>query len=175
MITAALPEPVQVTLLFGPIGAGKSTVAGAIAERTDAIVLASDVFFAELFLADMPQPPDMAWVLERVERCEARIRELTLQCVAVGTPVVLDVGLAVRAARDAFARWCQEEGLEHRFVFVTAPKAVRATRVEGRNARAAETGDLPVAPAIFEMTDARFEQPDGAELDALGAHVIENV
>lgn len=95
-----LPSKSQVTLLFGPIGAGKSFIAKPIAQRDGALHLASDQWFQALYLPDMPNPPDMSWVAPRIKRCEHLIWTLTEQAmvkdrpgaIASGIPVVLDVG-----------------------------------------------------------------------------------
>ena len=63
-----LPPKSQVTLLFGPIGAGKSFISKQIAQRDGALYLASDKWFQALYLQDMPNPPEMSWVMLRIER-----------------------------------------------------------------------------------------------------------
>ena len=158
-----LPSHVPITLLSGPIGAGKSHVARAIAARDAAVVLATDAFFRDLFLADMPMPPDMQWVLERIARCEGVIKSLAAQLVVAGGSVVLDVGLATRADRVRFSEWSASVPGMHRFVLVDAPLEVRRARVEERSRAAAQIGELPVSPEVFALTDQRYEMPSPEE------------
>ena len=169
-----LPSKSQVTLLFGPIGAGKSFIAKQIAKRDRALYLASDKWFQALYLPDMPNPPDMSWVAPRIERCEHLIWTLTEQAITSGIPVVLDVGMATERAREKFQTLCESLGCQYRFVFVDAPLDIRFQRVRDRNKQAPKTGGLPVSEAIFAFTNTQFEQPKATEITKLSAQVLIN-
>ena len=169
-----LPPKSQVTLLFGPIGAGKSFIAKQIAQRDGALYLASDKWFQALYLPDMPNPPDMSWVVPRIERCEHLIWTLTEQALASDIPVVLDVGMATKRAREKFQTLCERSGCQYQFVFVDASLEVRSQRVRDRTEQSSSTGDLPVSEAIFAFTNAQFQPPTVAELDKLSAQVLLN-
>lgn len=169
-----LPSKSQVTLLFGPIGAGKSFIAKQIAERDGALYLASDKWFQALYLPDMPHPPEMSWVMPCIDRCERLIWTLTEQAIAAGIPVVLDVGMATEGSREKFQQLCEGLGCQYQFMFVDAPLAVRSQRVRDRNEQASRTGDLPVSEDIFAFTNAQFQPPNATELAKLSAHVLVN-
>ncbi|MEL6401422.1 MAG: ATP-binding protein [Cyanobacteria bacterium J06626_4] len=169
-----LPPKSQVTLLFGPIGAGKSFIAKQIAQRNGALYLASDKWFQALYLPDMPNPPDMSWIVPRIERCEHLIWTLTEQAIASRIPVVLDVGMATERAREKFQNLCERSGCQYQFVFVDAPLAVRSQRVRDRNEHASRTGDLPVTDEIFAFTNAQFQPPTASEITKLPAQVLIN-
>ncbi|MEM9005899.1 MAG: ATP-binding protein [Cyanobacteria bacterium P01_F01_bin.86] len=169
-----LPQKSRVTLLFGPIGAGKSFIAQQIAQRDEALHLASDKWFQTLYLPDMPNPPDMSWVAPRIDRCEQMIWTLTEQAIASGIPVVLDVGLATQGAREKFQHRCESAGCQYQFVFVDAPLEVRSQRVRDRNEQASKTGDLYVSEEIFAFTNAQFQPPTATEIAKLSAQVLNN-
>ena len=159
-----LPPKSQVTLLFGPIGAGKSFIAKQIAQRDGALYLASDKWFQALYLPDMPNPPDMSWIVPRIERCEHLIRTLTAKAIASRIPVEL----------EKFQNLCERSGCQYQFVFVDAPLAVRSQRVRDRNEHASRTGDLPVTDEIFAFTNAQFQPPTASEITKLPAQVLIN-
>ncbi|MEM1279654.1 MAG: ATP-binding protein [Cyanobacteria bacterium P01_H01_bin.152] len=169
-----LPSKSQVTLLFGPIGAGKSFIAKQIAQRDGALYLASDKWFQALYLPDMPNPSEMSWVAPRIERCEHLIWTLTEQAIASGIPVVLDVGMATEPSREKFQKLCEHSGCQYQFVFVDAPLEVRSQRVRDRNEQASRTGDLYVSEAIFAFTNAQFQPPTASEITKLSVHVLLN-
>lgn len=169
-----LPSKSQVTLLFGPIGAGKSFIAKHIATRDSALHLGSDQWFQSLYLPDMPNPPEMSWVAPRIDRCEQMIWALTEQAIASSIPVVLDVGMATEGAREKFQTLCDSAGCQYRFVFVDTPLNVRSQRVRDRNEQAFKTGDLYVSEAIFAFTNDQFQPPTATEIAKLSAHVLIN-
>ncbi|MCI3132314.1 ATP-binding protein [Phenylobacterium aquaticum] len=59
-------------VIFGPSGAGKSTYAKTLARSEPAVHFSIDDWMARLFAPDMPEPVEFEWMMERVERCEAR-------------------------------------------------------------------------------------------------------
>ena len=168
----SLPPPATLTLIFGAIGAGKSHLSARIAERDRALVLATDKWFERLYLDDMPNPPELSWVLDRIKRCEEQIWAVALQAIALAIPVILDIGLATRSARAAYHDRCIDAALDHQFVFVHAPFQVRIERVVMRNAARDATGDLYVSNDVFRATDAMFEEPSSEELARLRAAVF---
>ena len=167
-MSAAAP---RIHLVFGPVGAGKSTYARALAEREGGVRLAIDDWMHELFAPDIVDMLDFGWIMARVRRCEQRIRGTALDVLRTGTPVVLDLGLMKTASRAAFRAWAAEHGhaLGDHFVHARAP--VRAERVRARNATRGETFSFEVTPAMFEFMEGMFEPPAGSELQ--GTTVID--
>ena len=86
----------------GPVGAGKTTYAIALADRVKGIRLATDEWIEALFGADAPRPWPRAWTVERAARCEAQMWALAEQLIARDTNVVFDVPLARQEDRDRF-------------------------------------------------------------------------
>jgi predicted kinase len=151
-------------VIFGPSGAGKSTYARELARREPAVHFAIDDWMAKLFAADMPEPLEFAWMMERIERCEAQIWSTAAAVIAAGTSVVLDLGLMRRADRERVAQIAQACELPFQFHFVTAPSEVRRARVLARNEVRGETFAIEVTPDMFDFIEGVYEAPAPDEL-----------
>ena len=81
--------PATLNLVFGPIGAGKTTYAHALARREGAVAFVLDEWGARLFGPDVHGPLDFGWMLERLGRCQALIWSTATAVLAAGTSVVL--------------------------------------------------------------------------------------
>ncbi|MBN3002885.1 ATP-binding protein [Chromobacterium alkanivorans] len=150
-------------LIYGPQGAGKSTLARKLAASRQAIVFSIDDWMQTLFGADCPQPITMEWALARVARCEALIWPLCRQILAAGGEVALDLGLMRVADRERWRRLAAEAGYPLRDVFVDAERAERKQRVMRRNTEGGDTFSFTVSPAMFDAMDALFEAPSVEE------------
>ena len=159
-----------VHLVFGPVGAGKSTHARALAVREAAVRLTIDDWMHELFAPDLFDLRDFGWIMARVRRCEQRIRATALDVLRTGTPVVLDLGLMTAASRAAWRAWAADNGHALHDHFVDAPACVRAQRVRARNATRGETFSFEVTPQMFEFMEQVYEPPALAELQ--GATIV---
>jgi predicted kinase len=62
----------KLNVIFGPCGAGKTTYAHAFARREKAVAFILDDWMARLFGADMPEPIEYEWMLERVGAARRR-------------------------------------------------------------------------------------------------------
>jgi len=153
-------------LVFGPQGAGKTTVARRLAERDRALRCSIDEWMGELYGPDLPRPISLPWVLERVARCERRIWAVAAELAGRGQPVVLDLGGQRAADRARFAALAAGAGLALQAHYVSAPAALRRERVLARNQARGETFAFEVTPAMFDAMEGRFEPPDAAELAA---------
>ena len=157
--------PATLNLVFGPIGAGKTTYAHALARREGAVPFVLDEWGARLFGPDVDGPIDFGWMLERLGRCQALIWSTATAVLGAGTSVVLDLGLMRREHRERLRKLAQEAGLPAQWHFVDAPQAVRRARVAGRNETKGETFAWEVPPEMFEMIEAMYEAPTPAELE----------
>jgi predicted kinase len=151
-------------VIFGPSGAGKSTYAKDLARRTPAVHFAIDEWMARLFAADMPEPVEFEWMMERVERCEAQIWSTAAAAMAAGTSVVLDLGLMRRSDRARVAQIAEACDLPLQFHFVTAPQEVRRARVLDRNQVRGDTFSIEVTPDMFAFIEGVYEAPEADEL-----------
>jgi predicted kinase len=80
-----------VHLIYGPVGAGKSTYAKKLSAEKNAIHFAIDEWMHSLFGEDKPERMDMTWTMTRVQRCEAQIWLTCMQILASGRDVVLEL------------------------------------------------------------------------------------
>lgn len=151
-------------VIFGPCGAGKTTYAHAFARREKAVAFILDDWMARLFGADMPQPLQYDWMIERVGRCEGLIWATAAGVLAAGRPVILDIGLMRRADRARVREIAEATGLDLRFHFVDAPREVRRARVLDRNVIRGESFAIEVTPDLFEFIEGVYEAPEPEEL-----------
>ena len=151
-------------VIFGPSGAGKSTYAKDLARRAPAIHFAIDEWMARLFAADMPEPLEFEWMMERVERCEAQIWSTAAAAMAAGSSVILDLGLMRRSDRARVAQIAEACELPLQFHFVTAPQDVRRARVLDRNEVRGDTFSIEVTPDMFAFIEGIYEAPEADEL-----------
>lgn len=158
--------PATLHLIFGPIGAGKTTCARALARREGAVAFVLDEWGARLFGPDVQGPLDFGWMVERLGRCEALIWSTATAVLDAGTSVVLDLGLMSRASRERIRNMAEEAGLSMQWRFVDAPQEVRRARVAARNEAKGETFVAEVPSEMFEMFEAIYEAPTPAELES---------
>lgn len=151
-------------LLLGPVGAGKSTHARTLAAQQRAIRLVLDDWMARLYGDDLrPQVGRVAWYLERRDRCLAQIWEVADNLVALGTRVVLEIGLIRRDERAAFYRRVDDVGHPLTVHLLDAPREVRRARVLRRNEERGETFAQVVPLEFFELASDMWEPPDEDE------------
>jgi predicted kinase len=152
-------------VIFGPCGAGKTTYAHDFARRERAVAFILDDWMARLFAADMPEPIEYDWMIERVARCEAQIWSTAAATMAAGTSVILDIGLMRRDDRARVREIAGATGLPLQWHFVDAPQDVRRARVAGRNQIRGETFAIDVSPDMFDFIEGVYEPPEPGELD----------
>jgi predicted kinase len=151
-------------LIYGPIGAGKSTYARKLTQERQAIRFAIDDWMAALFGDDRPEPLTMAWAAERVGRCEKMIWQLSKDILASGRDVVLELGAMRKNDRSRIRGIANNNGYPIQFYFVSADRDIRRQRVLQRNEQKGETWSLHVTPAMFDAMDTFFESPSTDEL-----------
>jgi len=154
-------------VIFGPVGAGKTTYAHDYARRTGAVAFILDDWMARLFGPDIPDPIEYEWMMERVGRCEAQIWATAAATLAAGAPVILDIGLMRRADRDRVREIAEAVELPIQWHFVTAPPEVRRARVAQRNVIRGESFAIEVSPDMFEFMEGVFETPAPEEMSGV--------
>ena len=154
----------RIHLVIGPVGAGKSTLCRRLSEEHGAVRLILDEWMAVLFGEDeRPAEGRVAWYSARVERCLELIWRLAQELLAVGTPVVLEVGLIRREARERFYSKVDAMAFEHVVYVVDADRDVRRARVLKRNRERGETFSMEVPLEFFELASDLWEAPDESE------------
>jgi predicted kinase len=157
---AAIP---RLHLVVGPVGAGKSTHALALARAQAAVRLTLDQWMAELFTPDRPHEGAMDWYLARTARCIEQIWTVTEAILEVGTHVVLEIGLIQRSDRQRFYARVDDAGYALTIHVLDASRDVRRERVTERNRARGSTFSMVVPPAIFELASDLWEPLDSSE------------
>ncbi|MEJ5999334.1 AAA family ATPase [Paucibacter soli] len=150
-------------MIEGPVGAGKSTYAMALAARTGGVHIALDAWFAGLYSPDRPAGDFIAWYIARKERLLELIWLHSRALLAAGVDVILELGLIQRQARLAFCRRVRDEGFDVLVVELDAPRELRRARVQQRNQQQGETFAMPVPDHIFELASDLWEPSDEAD------------
>jgi predicted kinase len=154
-------------LVAGPTGAGKTTVARAIAEREQGVLFSIDEWMQNLYWMDCPQKNDLAFALERIARCEEQIASIATQLARAEIASVLDLGFTQRAHRLEWLERARLAGFAAAVHTVEVPAELRWERVQQRNCAATDsaassTYSFEVTREMFDFMEARWE-PVGAD------------
>jgi predicted kinase len=137
----------QVTLLCGPAGAGKTTIAREL-EASGALVLSFDREAWARGVHDGAFTPDLMAAID------ADLPARLVRAVEAGERVVVDGSLSARWVRDAWRDRCEALGVEHELVVVRASQMSLAARVAGREpgpeSVRIEADDLAAFVAAFD-------------------------
>lgn len=147
----------RIHLVVGPVGAGKSTYAQALAREHRAVRLTLDEWMAVLFRADRPDSGVLDWYRERTDRCIEQIWRVARSALAAGHDVVLEIGLIQRRDRARFLRRVDDAGDPLTVHVLDAPRDLRRERVEQRNRDQGATFAMVVPPDIFELASDLWE------------------
>jgi len=154
----------MIHIVFGPLGAGKTTYARQLSAGEVATYFSIDQWMVDLFGADAPTPLNMPWVTERVERCEHRIWLTAKNVVNCDGNVVLDLGFLKVANREKYIELARQESMQTKMHFVHAKRETRRLRVMARNEHKGDTYALHVTPEMFDFMDEQFENATHNEL-----------
>jgi len=161
----------KVHLIFGQQGAGKSTYSKKLCQEINAVHYSIDEWMWKLYGADLPQPMNIGWIMERVDRCEKHIWSMAKQVVTNGCEVVLDLGFPKSVKRNAFKKLAQEIEVPVQVHFLNAPRLVRRQRVLDRNNEKGETYSFEVTGGMFDFMEGEFDALTASDLE--GAVVID--
>ena len=155
----------RIHLIEGPVGAGKSTYARAMAARLACVHIALDEWFAQLFSPDRPDSDFVAWYLQRKDRLLDLIWAHAQSILETDTDVALELGLIQRQARMEFYERMHAAGVEFTVHVLDAPIEERRARVRRRNTERGPTFSMVVPDHIFEVASGLWEPLDDVELD----------
>ena len=151
----------QVALVVGSTGAGKTTFARYLAGDFGAQRFSIDEWMKRLHIPDRPADAGFDWYWERIQRCEAVIRDSSERLVELGIPLVLDLGLSDEEHRATWLAWAQRRALDAWIYYVDVPADERWRRVEARNQSASRSS--LVTREMFDFVEQRFEPPTSDE------------
>jgi predicted kinase len=154
------------TLFFlcGKMAAGKSTVAKALAEREDAVLLAQDEFLERLYPGEIVDVPGY---VARAARVNAALEPHILALLAKGISVVLDFPANTKGQRDWFRRIVERANVAHELHYIEASDAVCRRQLADRS-RHLPPGAPWTSDAEFDAVTAYFQPPSPDE----GFHVV---
>lgn len=118
----------------------------------------------KLYGDDLPKSMNLKWIMERVERCEKLIWELSEDITKRGCDVVLDLGFTKREKRKLFQQLAEENGKEIQLHYVSAKLPIRRKRVLDRNVNRGETFSFEVTPGMFDFMEGEFHKATESEL-----------
>ena len=153
-----------VCLIYGAVGAGKSTFARRLAVEKNAVRFAIDEWMHALYSQDKPAQLEWSWAMSRVQRCEAVIWECCKQILGTGRNVVLELGLLRTADRERWKVLVEDDGQRAAFYWVDADIQIRQQRVKQRNVDKGETYSFEVTQSMFDFVERIFEPPSQVEM-----------
>jgi predicted kinase len=155
-------------LFCGKAGAGKSTLAAAIAAAEQAFLISEDVWLARLYGDEMR-------TFEDYKRLSARLRSivepLTIDLLRAGRHVVLDLPANTISARARLRSLIDTAGSAHVLHYVDSPEATCLERIGKRNAERPE-GSHHLTPAQFASISSFFESPTDEEGFTVRRHAL---
>jgi len=154
----------KVHIVFGPQGAGKSTYSRKVSKEVDGVHLSIDDWMWRLYGEDLPKPMNLAWIMERVERCEQQIWSTSKKISECGCEVILDLGFTKLAKRELFKTLANDADIAVQLHYVDAPHSMRRGRVLERNIEKGETFSFEVTAGMFDFMEREFEKPTEEEL-----------
>jgi len=154
------------TLLIGPVGAGKTTYAEQQTLVSRLVFMDLDTWMVRLF-GDDPRPRDgvLAWYMERRDRCRELIWELAVNTLQAGSDVMLELGLISRTEREAFYAQVHNEDIPLTVVLLDAPREIRRERVSQRNQKPDRYTQI-VPSEFFEKASDAWEPVSDEEREA---------
>ncbi|WP_395344392.1 AAA family ATPase [Ningiella sp. W23] len=160
----------MIHIIFGPVGAGKTTLASSLCAKYKAINVSGDMMFKHLYIHDFYQEVDMSWIVERIDRINTCALELAISAFNSGTSVILDLGLALTRQRAVVHQSLIELNIPYQFYYIYCSAEDRKQRVIQRNLSLTKN-EFFVDTHAFEQADLHFEVPSAQELNTLQAAV----
>lgn len=157
----------MIHMICGPSGAGKTTCARKLADDLGGVRFSIDEWMVTLFGDDVPTHISPGWINPRLLRCDQQVWSIASQLGVRGTPAILDLGFQRTEHRQRFARLAAEASLPVKLHVLTADRAERWRRVEGRNQQRGETFHLEVTRQMFEYSETFWEPPGAHEIKTL--------
>lgn len=159
----ARPRRPLLLCLAGLSGTGKSTLASSLAERLDAVVIASDVERKRLAGLEPEQPVHESWGQGIYDASSSRqtyayLRAEAMRLLAQGRNVVLDASFLKRAERTAARQTASYAGADWLLVVTVLDAECQRRRLTQRQQEGGSPSDGRLA--IADAQRRAFEPPD---------------
>ena len=145
----------RLILTCGLPGAGKTTLAGQLAEARSAVRLTKDEWLWAL--------GSSPWDLPTRQKVERELWRLAQEILRLGLSVVLDFGLWARIERDQMRGVARGLGVGVELHYLDTPTDELWRRIEARNSEP-PWDSYPIRRADFDDWLRVFQAPDAAEL-----------
>ena len=154
-----MPTPASLHFLCGKAGAGKSTLAKALAATHRAILISEDVWLSRLFGDQMKTFEDYRTY---AQRAKSVVGPLVIDLLCAGQSVVLDYPANTRTSRAWFRSLFEAAPATHVLHFVDVHDQTCLQRIDKRNTERPE-GSHHLTEADFTYISSFFEAPDSTE------------
>lgn len=145
--------------MCGKAGAGKTTVANALAQQHAAILISEDIWMLRLFGDQMKSFDDY---LHFAPKLKSVVGPLATQLLKAGSHVVLDFQANTKAGRNFFRSVFEQAGAAHVLHFVQTSDRLCLERIAKRNIERPE-GSHHLTEEVFALVSSYFEVPEAAE------------
>jgi aminoglycoside phosphotransferase family enzyme/predicted kinase len=160
----------SLVLVCGAVGTGKSTLASALAERLDAVVIGSDrVRKHQLGLPSGQRAPEAAYRPAAKRAVYEALLARADAVIASGRTAILDATWGERAERLRAHAFASARRVRAHLVETRAAASVARARLERRARQGRDASDA--GPELYDASVAGFEPP--VEWPAARRHVIE--
>lgn len=150
-----MPHPACLHFFCGKAGAGKSTLAKALAAQHHAVLISEDVWLARLFGDRMTTFDDY---LVYAKRLKTVTGPLVIDLLAAGQNVVVDYPANTRASRAWFRSLFECAGAAHVLHHVDVPDDICLQQIGRRNIERPE-GSHHLTEETFRHVTSFFEAP----------------
>jgi len=154
-----MPNHACLHFLCGKAGAGKSTLARALAKAHHAILISEDLWLARLFGDQMKTFDDYK---SYAQRAKTVVGPLVIDLLTAGQNVVLDFPANTRTSRAWFRSLYGAAGADHVLHYVEASDRTCLQRIDKRNTERPE-GSHHLTEEDFVHISSFFEAPEQAE------------
>ena len=160
----------MIHLIVGNTGAGKTTYATELKQKTSGVLFSIDHWNNTLFINDKKPDDGLDWFLERIDRAEKVIMGLVQQLETLNTDTILDLGFSKQQHREKFIKFAKAYNFDTKMHFLEVSKETRLARVLQRNSKKGASFEFEVSKTDFDFMEGWFEKPSKEEL--IGAVIL---
>ena len=143
------------TFFCGKMGAGKSTKASEIAQKSNAVLLSEDEWLTSLYPNKISSLNDY---IEYSNLLRPQIKRLVQSILVSGTDVVMDFPANTVSQRDWFRVIFSEIGAQHILLYIDLPNEICLNRIDKRRIEQPERAATDT-PVMFEQVTRHFKAP----------------